>query len=72
MKADITLVQEAQQLATGSDVHDVEKGVIWYLRCADNCKDNPYIGRHRDKIFIIWDKWLREFVVEKKLSRLRR
>ena len=74
---DIQLVQEAGLLATGADVHDVEKALIWYRRTdpdadQDAAVECPYVGRNRDKIHAIWEQYLRRLVVEKKLARLGR
>jgi hypothetical protein len=59
--ADQLLIQEARQLATGADIHNVDKFIAFYT--------NPYNGPSGPKIRAIAEEWLRKFVTRKKLEK---
>ncbi len=58
---DTLLIQEARQLATGADIHDVDKFIAFYT--------NPHHGPSGPKIRAISEGWLRDFVTRKKLEK---
>ena len=63
----LLLIQEAWRLATGSDVHDVNKAVACYQRYDRECPA-PYRWPNRQRIQDTWERWLREYVARKKLG----
>lgn len=68
---DENLIREANNLATGTDIHDVSKNVYIYRTCGnrDPKQKGVMTGRTAGEIAQEMEDWLREFVVRKKLEK---